>query len=206
MRDLSLLVIDVCDGWEDELKNHERGYRLEWEYTGDGRWKLSDFPPCSDMIEYPHGSVRAGFNAIIDTVRLAHGLGRTVYSAEFYDEFSDGEEATCSSLQHYILKENCFEKHGYSTFSSKAFASRIEADSCKRLMVLGYDHDCCVLETIKDAVKRGIEVVTSEHVMLTKSSKRKTEPEKIREMSLSYFRANTVFLESLVDVWNYLYK
>lgn len=206
MEDLSLLVVDVSDGWEDELKNHERGYSLEWDYIGGGRWKLSDFPPYPDMIEYPHGSVRAGLNAIIDTVRLARNLNRTVYSAELYDGFSDGEESTCSSLQPYIPKKNQFEKWGYSTFGSKDFVSRIESDNCEHLMVLGYDRDYCVLETIKDAVKRGIEVVTSEHIMLTKASKLKTEPEKIRERSLSYFRANTVFLESLVDVWNYLYK
>jgi len=201
MEDLSLLVVDVCDGWEDVLKNHERGYSLEWDCLSGGRWKLSYFfGPLG--IEYLHGSVRAGFNAIIDTVRIARDLGRTVYSAELYDGFSDGEEATCSSLQPYIPEKNRFEKRGYSAFGSKDFVSRMESDNCRHLMVLGYDCDCCVLETIKDAVRRGIEVVTSEHIMLTASRHLNLR----REETLRYMRANTTFLESLVDVWNYLYK
>ena len=65
-------------------------------------------------------------------------------------------------------------------------------------MVIGYDRDDCVMATIRDAVERGITVVTSEHCMLT------TNRDNRRDASLAYFKENTVFLETLVDVWNYI--
>ena len=70
------------------------------------------------------------------------------------------------------------------------------------MVIIGYDRDYCVLETIKDAVARGIKVVTSEHAMLTTNKCWSST----REQSLEYYRKNTLFLENLVDLYNYFYK
>ncbi len=196
---LSLLIVDVSEDWEELLKAHERGHFIDWDAThpgkhGPGRLKPADVPLA---ITYPHGTVRAGFNAIVDTVRLAQLYGIPRYAVHLYTGWSDGEERTCHSLQPYVPAENQYEKHGLSAVGCQ-LADRLEAAQCGHLLIIGYDRDACVLATIKDAVERGIRVVTSEHCMLT------ADCPGLRERSLAYIRENTVFLESLVDVWNCL--
>ena len=198
---LSLLVVDVSEDWEEVLKAQERGYFIEWDYMYPGKYEHRDLYKESLLtIKYPHGSVRAGFNAIIDTVRIAHERNVPTYAVEFTDNNSDGEEQTCFSLQPYIQKANRYRKRSVSAFDSKycKLADKIKAEDCQHLMVIGYDRDDCVMETIKDAVERGITVVTSEHCMLTQDRDNR------RESSLTYFRKNTIFLETLLDVWNYI--
>lgn len=195
---LSLLVVDVSEDWEEVLKSQERGYVVDWDHKTP--YVHCNLDPNELMrIHYPHGSVRAGFNAIIDTARIAHQLHVPSYGAEYYDGWSDGEEQVCFSLQQYIPKENRYEKGGLSAFHS-GLVGRLKAENCQHLMVIGYDRDDCVMETIKDAVERGIKVVTSEQCMLT------TNKYNRRDASLEYYRKNTVFLETLLDVWNYIYN
>lgn len=200
-RDLSLLVVDVSESEEELLKAHERGCSIEWDNI-HGHWKV-DSTGVDEMpvrIQYPHGSVRAGFDAIIDTVRLASWKGYTIYGVGHQDGFSDGEHMLCHSLQPYIKEENMFEKYRFNAFESKKFTDKISKDRCNHLLVLGYDRDFCVLATVKGAVSKGITVVTSEHVMLTKDLDFR------RDESLRYYEENTIFLDNLVDVWNYLRK
>lgn len=197
---LSLLVVDVSEAWEEVLKAQERGYFIDFEHISPGEYVRTEQDPNALLtLKYPHGSVRAGFNAIIDTMRIAHQFGFSTYAVEYGNGWSDGEEQTCYSLQPYIPKANRFEKHRLSAFSSSCYlADRIKADDCQHLMIIGYDRDDCVLETIRDAVGRGIKVVASEHCMLTQDRDNR------RESSLAYFREHTTFLETLPDVWNYL--
>ncbi len=196
---LSLLIVDVSEDWEETLKAHERGHFIDWSYISPGRYERGKLMPAEVplVIQYPHGTIRAGFNAIIDTARLASLYGIPCYAVHLYTGWSDGEEQTCHSLQPYIPAANQYEKHGLSAFGC-ALAGRLEADECEHLLIIGYDRDACVLATIKDAVERGIKVVTSEHCMLT------ADCPGLREKSLAYIKENTVFLGSLVDVWNYL--
>ena len=196
---LSLLVVDVSEDWEELLKAHERGHFIDWVHVHPGKYERGKLDPAAVPLDirYPHGSVRAGFNAIIDTTRLARLYGIPRYAVHLYTGWTDGEEQTCHSLQPYIPAGNQYEKHGMSAFGCP-LADRLEAEGCEHLLVIGYDRDACVLATIKDAVERGIKVVTSEHCMLTASRS------ELREISLAYFRENTVFLETLADVWNYL--
>ncbi len=197
---LSLLVVDVSEDLEEVLKGQERGYLIDWECMAPWGYVRSKQDANKLLtIQYPHGSVRAGLNAIIDTTRIANERKVPTYAVHLYTGNSDGEEQTCFSLQQYIPKENQYEKGTNSAFRCR-LADRLKADGCQHLMVLGYDRDFCVLETVKDAVLRGITVVTSEQCMLTKNLYDK------RESSLAYFREHTVFLETLVDVWNYICK
>lgn len=195
-KDLSVLVVDVSEDWEEVLKAHERGYFIDW----DNKWARSEttIKKVPLDIHYPHGSVRTGFNAIVDTVRIASWKGHTIYGVGHQDGFSDGEHMPCHSLQPYITEENMFEKCYFNAFESKKFADKISKDGCDHLLVLGYDRDSCVLATVKGAVSKGITVVTSEHVMLT------MDLDFRRDESLRYYKENTRFLDNLVDVWNYL--
>lgn len=201
---LSLLVVDVSEDWEELLKAHERGFFIDWEPVMPGCYQVSRLSVGEVPLEisYPHGSVRAGFNAIIDTVRIAAASGIPIYAVHLYDGWSDGEEQTCHSLQPYIPKGNQYEKRSFSAFNEQYcdLAKRLRTDGVEHLMVVGYDRDDCVLETVKDAVSRGITVVASEHCMLTADRYDR------RQESLAYYRQHTVFLESLVDVWNFLWR
>ena len=195
---LSLLVVDVSEDWEEVLKAQERGYEIDFDNKWPGSYLRNSLDPNRLMkLHYPHGSVRAGFNAVIDTTRIAHQLSIPIYAAEYYDGWTDGEEQTCFSLQWYIPKVNRYEKGQLSAFRS-SLAERLKTENCQHLMVIGYDRDDCVMATIRDAVERGITVVTSEHCMLT------TNRDNRRDASLAYFKENTVFLETLVDVRNYI--
>lgn len=197
---LSLLVVDISESLEDCLKANERGYSIDMNCCS-GLWVRSPHGQMVVQTEiiYLHGSLRAGFNAIIDTACFAYTRGKTVYAAYFYDGWSDGEEQPCKSLLPYVKKEHIFEKRTYSAFQSGNLASHLEKDECKHLMILGYDRDCCVFQTTKDAVKRGIKVVTCEQLMLTQDKGKRSE-------SLNFFKKNTLFLESVVDAWNYIQK
>lgn len=196
---LSLLVVDVSEDWEEVLKAQERGYVIDFEHVYPGSYVRSNLDPEELLkIQYPHGSVRAGFNAIIDTVRFAHQFDIPVYAVEYPGFDADGEEQPCYSLQPYIPEENRYRKHSLSAFGSKPLVNRLVADSCKQLMVIGYDRDDCVMATIKDAVERGFTTVTSEQCMLTMNRDNR------RDASLVYFKEHTVFLETLPEVWNYM--
>lgn len=199
---LALLVVDISEHLEDLIKAQERGYFVQLDYS-TGLWDArNDFKPADilgDMM-YPYGSLRSGFDAIVDTANIASKKGKIVYASYFYDGWSDGEEQPAYSLMQCVKKKNIFEKTTYSAFKSGRLASCLEKNECKQLMILGYDRDCCVLATAEDAVKRGIKVITCEQLMLTKNKGDK------RNFSLNYFKKNTVFLESLVDAWNYVQK
>lgn len=196
---LSLLVVDVSEDWEEVLKACERGYGIDWEHFSSRGYVCGKLDPESLLtIQYPHGSVRAGFNAITDTTRIAHQRGVPTYAVHLYNAWSDGQDETCFSLQPYIPQANRYGKGGPSAFKC-ALAERLASEGCQYLMVIGYDRDDCVLATIKDAVALGITVVTSEHCMLTQN-----HPWNNRDDSLAYFREHTVFLETLPEVWNYL--
>ncbi|GEM_PF-5010957 len=198
---LALLVVDICEGLEDLLKSNERGYSIDFDYVR-GCWVRS---PQAEMavqseIIYPYGSLRAGFNAIIDTASIACKKGKKVYASYFYTGWTDGEEQPAQSLMHCVNKEDTFEKTTYSAFQSGKLALRLKKDECKHLLILGYDRDCCVLATAKDAVNNGIKVVTCEQLMLTANKGNK------KDISLDYFKKNTVFLESVVDALNYIQR
>lgn len=196
MTRLSLLIVDMSEDWEEVLKAQERGYFIEWRYLEGGGYERGRLDPEGLLaIRYPHGSVRAGFNAVIDTARLAGRYGLPVYAVEYERPDSDGEERTCPSLQPHVPEANRYPKRDLSAFDC-GLAERLEADGCRRLLVMGYDRDDCVLATVRDAVARGLAVVTSEHCMLT------TDRDGRREASLAYFRERTSHLESLIDVWN----
>lgn len=198
MKPLSLLVVDISNNWEEELKAQERGYLIDWDYT-EGKYKVADWwKPHHRPLQYPYGSPRAGLDVIIDTVRIAHERGIIVYSVDKLDQWSDGDEDVCYSLQPYIPKGNRYFKYGYSAFSCPELAERLQKDKSEQLLIIGYDRDCCVLESVKDAVSRGIKVVTSEHCMLT------IDLYKGREASLAYYKEHTVYLDPLTAVWNYI--
>lgn len=195
---LSLLVVDVSEDWEDVLKAQERGYFIEWNHRAPGGYERGQLNPDEILtIRYPHGSVRAGLNAIVDTARIAHQYRIPVYTVEYPGECSDGEEQPCYLLHPYVPESNRYRKHTLSAFGC-SLADRLAAEGCKHLMVVGYDRDDCVLATIRDAVERGIAVVTSEHCMLTADRGNR------REASMAWFREHTTYLETLVDVWNCL--
>lgn len=156
-------------------------------------------------IEYPHGSVRAGFNAIIDAVWFADARHVPIFAVHTGSSWHDGEEVTCDSLQPYIPEERQAYKGGYSAFIDPAsaygegMAAKLKRLAPESLFVLGYDRDYCVLETAKDAVTRGYHVVTSEHCMLTQN-----RSEKLCDASRKFYQDRTTHLESLVDVLNFI--
>lgn len=197
-KSLSLLVVDVSQSWEEDVKDNERGYRVGWDNLL-GQYARQKYIRTPASIVYPHGSVRAGFNAIIDTVQIAYTRHVPIYAVHYYIGDTDGEEQTCHSLQPYASPKNRYEKNKLSAFSCD-LAERLAKEKCKHLMIIGYDRDHCVLRTIQDAVQRNITVVTSEHCMLT------MDKYNLRDQSLSYFRKHTIFLENLADVWNYIVK
>jgi hypothetical protein len=195
---LSLLVVDVSEDWEEVAKAYERGYFIDWDDIAPGRYVRGNLDVKSILsIQYPHGSVRAGFDAIIDTVRIAHQWGVPIYAVEYSAENTYGEKQTCFSLQPYIQEANRYRKYALSAFSC-ALADRLKSEGCQHLMIIGYDRDACVMETIRDAVERGITVVTSEHCMLTQNMYNR------RTHSLAYFKKHTIFRKTLPDVWNYV--
>ncbi|MBI5004141.1 isochorismatase family protein [Candidatus Kaiserbacteria bacterium] len=200
----AVLVVDVSEDWEEVVKDHERGYAIDFENFGSGGYKATGLTSLD--IEYPHGSVRAGFNAIIDTVRIAYKLKIPTFAVHTTDEWSDGDEVTCESLQSYIPKEHQAYKGDFSAFvdpcrfEGEGIAAKIERVRPEHLMILGYDRDHCVLATVKDAVARGYKVVTSEHCMLTKADSTR------RDETLAYYREHTQHIEALSEVWNYLWS
>jgi nicotinamidase-related amidase len=200
---LAVLVVDVSEDWEEVVKDHERGYAIDFENFGSGGYKAAGLSPLD--IEYPHGSVRAGFDAIIDTVRIAYKLKIPTFAVHTTDEWSDGDEVTCESLQPYVPNEHQAYKGDYSAFvdpcqfEGEGIAAKIERVRPEHLMVLGYDRDHCVLATVKDAVARRHRVVTSEHCMLTKRGSNR------RDATLAYYREHTRHIEVLPEVWNCLW-
>lgn len=203
--DLAVLVVDVCQAWEDVLKSNARGYRLDFNcFTG--KFVEKDLPKDPEKLFYQYGSHQAGFDAIVDTVRIAHLRGIPIYSVHFYKGWTDGEEQTAYALDPYIPAENRSEKGSYSAFYKdylnlpNQVAFKLKEAGFKRLLILGYDRDCCVLKTCKDAVTLGYEVITSEHCMLHHLEGPLSE----RELSIQFYKNETKFIESLADLWNWI--
>jgi len=192
-KDFSLLVVDMW--WEEEIKARERGFNIYFNdiYEKYERRELSNYP----SLQYLYGSLHAGLEAIHDIVRAAHLLEKKIYGVVSDDDYSTPNELLDKNLHPYIQANNLFMKNSYSAFISKDLTKRLEEDTIHRLMIVGFDRDYCVLETIKSAVDCGIEVITSEVLMLTCG---KTDGNVARD----YCRKNTTYLESLIDVYNYL--
>lgn len=193
-KDFSLLVVDMW--WEEEIKDRERGFAVTFD---DFHKKYEQRKPWNHpfSLQYSCGTLHAGLDAIHDAVRMAHLLKKPIYGVVSDDGCSPPEESLDKSLHPYILGKGLFVKHGYNAFTSKGLTWRLQEDAVNRLMIMGFDRDYCVLETIKSAVEQGIEVITGEVLMLTCGL---TDGNTARD----YFRKNTTYLESLVDVYNYL--
>lgn len=193
-KDFSLLIVDMW--WEEEIKARERGFAVH--FNGFSRiYEQQEYQTYLPSLQYPFGTLHAGLDAIHDVVRMAHLLKKQIYGVVSWDSCSPPEEVLDKSLHPYVLRQNLFMKSGYSAFSSKDLTKRLEEDKVTRLMIMSFDRDCCVLETIRDAVTQGIEVITGEVLMLTCNRKD-------RKIALDFYRQNTTYLESLVDVFNYL--
>ena len=202
---LAVLVVDMSTDWEETLKAHERGAYIEWHYSGSYKRDVELVKKVPLKLEYPHGSVRAGFNAIIDTVRIAHELKIPIYAVHTQDGWSD-DFGTALSMQPYIPEERQSDKAGFSAFTDfdlsneERVAYMLKKAEFTHLLILGYDRDCCVLKSAQDAVKLGYTVLTSEYCMLTKQGSTQ------RDTSMTFYRENTQYLEALEDVWNFLLK
>lgn len=200
---LAVLVIDVSENWEETLKAHERGAYIEWDHFGKYVRDAELLKKVPLDLEYPHGSVRAGFNAIIDTVRVAHQLGIPIYAVHTQDGWSD-DVHTALSMQPYIPKEHQSDKAGFSAFTDfdlsneGRVAHMLKRAGFTHLLILGYDRDCCVRKSVQDAIQLGYTVITSEHCMLTKQGSTQ------RDASMSFYRQNTQHIETLEGVWNFL--
>ena len=193
-KDLSLLVVDMW--WEEEVKDRERGYRIVSPRFRE-KYGRVEHDPYPKTLQYPHGTLRAGVDTIHDVVRMAYLLQKNVYGVAMDNGYTPAKEMLDKSLHPYIPDERIFLKGGYDAFESKSLVRCLEKDGVSRLMIVGFDRDICVLETIKGAVNRQIEVITGEVLMLTSNLRN-------REIALRYFKENTTYLESLVDVWNFL--
>lgn len=194
---LALLVVDVSAAWEKEIINRERGYKVEFDFL---RKKYVRRPYNPDRLElkYPQGTARAGLDAIVETVRIANKQGLDIFAVYYHLFFCNGEKQPCDSILLYIPQDNIYGKNELSAFSSEKFVSRIQDELFTHLLILGYDRDDCVFASVKDAAMSRIKVITSESVMLTLNRASR------REKSLDYFRANTLFLQNLEDVWDYI--
>lgn len=193
-KDFSLLVVDMW--WEEEIKNRERGFVIQFDDFSK-RYERKDCQSYPQSLQYPYGSLHAGLDAIHDVVRTAHFLKKPIYGVVSDDGYSLPDELLDKSLHPYIPKEHLFMKYGHSAFTSTSLTQRLQEDAVDRLMIMGFDRDCCVLETIKSAVEQGTEVITSETLMLTSGL---TDGNIARD----YCRNNTTYFESLVEVYNYL--
>lgn len=202
---LAVLIVDVSENWEETLKAHERGAYIEWDHFGSYTRDADLVKKVPLDLEYPQGSVRAGFNAIIDTVRIAHSLSIPVYAVHTQDGWSD-DVHTALSLQPYVPKEYQSDKAGFSAFTDFDLSNKervaylLKEAGYTHLFILGYDRDCCVLKSAQDAVRLGYVVITSEHCMLTKQGSTG------RDVSMSFYRESTQHLEALEDVWNFFLK
>jgi hypothetical protein len=196
---LSVLVVDVSRSWEEYAKAVSRGYAIKQAQRSRRFYRDPERLEKDLCLEYPHGSLRAGFDAIIDTVRLAHQLGLMVYAAEYDAPWAcEDDVITCDSLQPYIPPRNRYRKKLYDAFSCAAFVRRLERDRCGRLLVIGYDRDCCVMQAAMGGLAHGLKVVTSESCMLTVGTPREGR------VSHKWYRSHTTYLEGLPEVWNYM--
>lgn len=197
VKPLSLLIVDVSIGLEEDAKAYERGYRIMG--GGSEMWQPAKGSLAGQKLNlyYPHGSLRAGLDAIVDTTRLAHQYGIPCYTVWYDENYADRCELPAHSLRPYLPEGNWYRKITFDAFQSPEFRDRLTRDNCEHLMVIGYDRDWCVTGTIEGAVSHGIQVVTSEYCMLTRDTGD-------RDASLEVFRSTTTFLPSLVGVWNYL--
>jgi hypothetical protein len=200
---LSVLVVDVSVPWEEALKDLERGYSVwNWHESGERQFQRGEVAAEAATLKYPHGSARAGFDAIVDVMRLASTFGLPCYGVDSCSPWTcDDPPGVCFSLRPYVPQGNVYTKYDYGAFGDRCdLGGRLMSDGCRHLLIVGYDRDCCVLETARGAVERGMKVVTSEHCMLT------VDRRVAREESLRYYRGATCYLESLVAVFRYLHR
>ena len=108
---------------------------------------------------------------LIATEQYPKGLGKTVESIELPAETKP-------------IEKNCF-----SCFESKEFAKAVEETGTKSLVVFGIEAHVCVLNTVLDALEKGIEV----HVVEDAISSRTTENKRI---AIERMRQSEAFIAS----------
>lgn len=73
--------------------------------------------------------------------------------AEFADDLELGDDVTV------VSKATTVEKDAYSGFQGTELAKRLRDQQVKRLFIGGLATDYCVVNTVKDAIKEGFEVL-----------------------------------------------
>lgn len=146
----------------------------------------------SNMGHYEYGTVSEGFERIRQVLDAATELGYSIYATVYGDNTLDSRVA---SYAKQIIK-----KPEHSAFKETQLGKLLKVENSKELLVFGFNRDACVIETVKDAVRSGYKVITSEELMFA------IEFYSGRFKSLDYYRneKNVLFLDKYTDVLDYM--
>lgn len=156
---------------------------------------VEDSPQAEKLISYEYGSRSEGARQIELVLGQCKGSYPIIATNT---HFTLGDKALAETVTKYMDYE--IYKTGPSPFNVKGFKEDLIKQGIDTLFILGFNRDACVKDTIRDAIKAGFNVVTSETLMFG------YKDSESREDSLAYFR-NTkgiTYLETADRVVEYL--
>ena len=178
---------------------------------------LIDFELQNPPRRYEYGSLEDGLSEIEWFVKTGKELGFPIFDTQHKWEELHGR------FLQYVEEENLIKKEHYDAFEGTHLDRKLKSMGIIGLAVVGFSRDGCVLYSIKGAVERGYEVVTSEQLMITHNKEypdrsmfmdkekypirymimsKKNRPN--RNDSMKYFRGLEGYKETSKEVLDYL--
>lgn len=129
-------------------------------------------------FSYEHGSVQDGLERTLAVVRHARSLCLPV---AFITSFRNPE--ITPPLDAETLRSRTFAKDMVmSAFYNGDFRRFVEGSGFKYLVIGGYARHICVRETMLDALKRGLSVLTTDEILFGKAGQEPWGPLTLTEM------------------------
>ena len=143
---------------------------------------------------YEYGDLRLGIDRIEEVLKTGEEFQCPIYAATYK------HQPLSRRLMRYVKPGNVFNKKEYNAFEQSSLDERLRHDRTDTIIVMGFNRDRCVKQTIQGAVERGYNIIACEELMF------EIECDDIREKTLEYFKnqRGVLFFEQHTKVLEYL--
>ncbi len=100
---------------------------------------------------------------------------------------------TCERIKKYTPNSRIISKISWDAFKKTSLHQKLDEDDINEIVVLGFNLDACVFETVKTAKKMGYNVLTSPELMFGGTSPYK-------EVALDFYLKETDHFEKAQDL------
>jgi len=135
---------------------------------------------------------------IDQVLEAANAVGVPIFATRY-----DGLKIV-RKVQSYAGHHEVIDKSERDAFINTDLEDRLQQKEIDTLVVIGYDRDICILNTIKTARRKGYNVITSEALMFAEGSRiARAARGQSRKKSMDFIRSNTLYCDDVDGIFAY---